>query len=139
MIYLKHIRLSIKQRCNHLIIKKLDGRSSVSIQYLSYLLSFQCFIPSLLGSSTLDGGVFIKKYIISFVEDNDLGIYTKEIIVEANSILQCVQVYSTEYPTLYGAKEVFGPILDDWKNYYTHQFQDALQKSKLTKNVELEA
>lgn len=75
--------------------------------------------------------------MISYLEDNELGIYKKEILVEANSFLECVHEYTEKFPTLFGAKEIFGPICEDWRNFYTHESQDAIQRAKKEMKLEL--
>lgn len=71
-----------------------------------------------------------RNYLISYIEDNDLGVYSKEILVEANGFIDCVRTYSKEYPTIFGAKEMFGEIEERWRHYYTHEAQDQLQRAK---------
>lgn len=78
-----------------------------------------------------------RNYLISYIEDNDLGVYPKQILVEADGFIDCVRAYSKEYPTIYGAKEVFGSIQDEWRQYYSHASQDELQKSKRDMEVNM--
>lgn len=72
-----------------------------------------------------------KTYLISYIEDNDLGVYVKEILVESSSFQECFQEQIKKYPTIYSIKQIFGELEERWKNYYTHESQDLLQRSKI--------
>ncbi|MDI3090179.1 hypothetical protein QJ133_03195 [Priestia megaterium] len=73
----------------------------------------------------------MQTFLISFVEDNELGIYNKDIFVEGTDISVCFQESIKKYPTLYGIREIFGEIEERWKSYYTHETQDQLRRSEL--------
>ncbi|UOE58044.1 hypothetical protein [Cytobacillus oceanisediminis] len=77
------------------------------------------------------GAIFMKTFLISYIEDNHLGVYPKEILVEAPNFVTCFREYIVKYPTMYGIKEMFGEIEERWKNYYTHESQDLLRESQL--------
>jgi hypothetical protein len=72
----------------------------------------------------------LKQYIISYIEDNTLGVYEKEILVEEKSLWHCVDAFGEMYPTLTGVREVKHPLSQEWVFYYSHEAQDQLQRSK---------
>lgn len=73
----------------------------------------------------------MNKYLIGYIEDNDLGVYNKEIIVEAETFTECSKQYIKKYPTLHAVKQLFGEIEERWLKYYTHESQDTLRRSQL--------
>ncbi|MEK1828956.1 hypothetical protein AAAC51_07355 [Priestia megaterium] len=79
-----------------------------------------------------------NKYLISYIEDNDLGVYVKEILVESNSFQECFQEQIKDHPTIYSIKQLFGELEARWKNYYTHESQDLLQRSKVKTQSDFE-
>lgn len=72
-----------------------------------------------------------KTYLISYIEDNDLGVYVKEILVESSSFQDCFQEQIKKYPTIHSIKQIFSELEERWKNYYTHESQDLLQRSRI--------
>lgn len=79
-----------------------------------------------------------RTYLISYIEDNDLGVYSKEILVESINFVTAFRENIQKYPTLFGIKEQFGEIEERWKNYYTHESQDQLQRSKRGMEVNID-
>ncbi|PGB04433.1 hypothetical protein [Bacillus toyonensis] len=68
-------------------------------------------------------------FLITYIEDNDLGVYTKEILVEADHFESCFHTYYAKYPTMQGIKQMHGKIEKKWRNYYSHESQDEIQRS----------
>lgn len=74
----------------------------------------------------------MKNFLITYIEDNEeLGVYDKEIIVEETNMITCFKKYIMKYPTLYGIKMISDTIDPQWKDYYSHESQDQLRKSQL--------
>ena len=79
-----------------------------------------------------------KYYLASFIEDNDLGVYPKDLLVKSTNFKQCFDEMYNKYPTLFGLKEIHGRIDENYKFYYSHEGQDQLRTSQLElRNIEI--
>lgn len=72
----------------------------------------------------------MAEFIIGYVEDNKLGVYHKQILVEARSFFECIENCKKEYPTVFSVEQVQGVLEQRWRDYFTHESQDQLQRSK---------
>lgn len=77
----------------------------------------------------------MENFLLSYIEDNELGVYPKEILVEVSTkysgFHHAYETYKSVYPTMFGLKQVFGKIEDRWRKYYTHESQDQLRRAQL--------
>ncbi|QST02443.1 hypothetical protein IMZ31_23630 (plasmid) [Pontibacillus sp. ALD_SL1] len=70
----------------------------------------------------------MNQFIVSYIEDNELGVYKKEILMEYPTIYDCVEDCKTNYPTLLGVMQVQG-LTKEQEYYYSHEAQDAIRAS----------
>lgn len=78
----------------------------------------------------------MHNYIISYIEDNDLGVYAKEILTKAESFRKCVEIANELYPTVYGIMQVHKDLDENWEFFYSHEGQDQIQKSRREMRLE---
>ncbi|MGG0248729.1 hypothetical protein ABEY24_10165 [Peribacillus frigoritolerans] len=76
-----------------------------------------------------------RQYLLSYIEDNDLGVYSKQILVQGNSFPSAYNEYIKKYPTMFGLVEMFGKIEPKWVDYYSHESQDLLRRSQLQTEI----
>lgn len=76
-----------------------------------------------------------RQYLLSFIEDNHLGVYSKQILVQGKSFSSTYDEYIKKYPTMFGLVEMFGKIDPKWVDYYTHESQDLLRRSQLQTEI----
>ena len=76
----------------------------------------------------------MKYFLISYIEDNEeLGVYEKEIIVEGHNMITCFKEFIMIYPTMYGIKMLPDPVDPALINYHSHNMQDKLRRQHLEK------
>lgn len=73
----------------------------------------------------------MKKFLISYIEDNNLGVYPKEILISSENFISACKETLQKYPTVYAIKQMFGEIEEQWENYYSHESQDHLRRGQL--------
>lgn len=76
------------------------------------------------------------KFIISYIEDNELGVYRKRILVESNSIFSCMEECKIKYPTVYEILQVTG-LTEEQEKHFTHEAQDQIQRSCREMGIQL--
>lgn len=78
----------------------------------------------------------MDKWLISFIEDNELGVYEKRIWIEATDFFSAAKYCEAYYPTVY---ELFkaGYLTEDELNYFTHEAQDQIQRSYRDMGIDL--
>ncbi|WP_413298847.1 hypothetical protein AA0X95_14190 [Bacillus sp. 1P10SD] len=49
----------------------------------------------------------MKEFIISFIEDNEIGVHKKEILVVGKDFQSCYEEHINKYPTMVGIVQQF--------------------------------
>lgn len=68
-------------------------------------------------------------FMIRYIEDNQYGVFQKQIIVESENFVACVREYTQKYPTLNKVEQLWGIKQSD-RDYFSHKTQDLLQASQ---------
>lgn len=50
----------------------------------------------------------MKEFIISYIEDNEIGVHKKEIFVVGEDFQSCYEEHIKKYPTMVGIVQQFG-------------------------------
>lgn len=75
----------------------------------------------------MEGDDTLPKYIVSYIEDNELGVYSKRILEQCEDFFACVDLCKEKYPTVFNIGQA-KKMSKEEADYFTHEMQDAIQE-----------
>jgi hypothetical protein len=73
----------------------------------------------------------MKDFIMTYLEDNELGVNKKEILVAGKDFRTCYEEHIQKYPTIIGLVQQTGGIPEGLRNNHSQESQGLIRHSQM--------